>query len=257
MTEHFLVVGAQRSGTTYLYQVLDEHPGVAMARPVWPEPKFFLDDDKFDRGMDWYEETFFFHAEPGQIRGEKSVGYLESAVAADRIVATLPHARIVAILRDPIERAVSNYRFSVANGLEDRSIEAALGADSPEVERDGGWFVVGDRRIAANPFDYRRRGHYIEDLWRYAASFGRERMHVMVFEDAVGSAGELARLYGFLGVDPGFVPEALATVFNATAGEPSQLAEKLRNELADYYAPLNAALAAEFDLDLSSWEFGR
>ena len=126
---------------------------------------------------------------PRQIRGEKSVGYLESAVAADRIVATLPHARIVAILRDPIERAVSNYRFSVANGLEDRSIEAALGADPPEVEHDGGWFVVGDRRIAANPFDYRRRGHYVEDLRRYAASFGRERMHVMVFEDAVGSAG--------------------------------------------------------------------
>lgn len=252
--DHFFVVGAQRSGTTYLYRILDEHPGIAMARPVWPEPKFFFDDEKYRRGIEWYEATYFAHARDGQRRGEKSVGYLESDVAADRIVAALPEALIVAILRNPVDRAVSNYRFSCDNGLETLPIDEALTADEDaRVVRNGEWYVVGDRRIGANPFAYRRRGHYVDDLNRYADRFGRDRMRVMVFEDTVGSAAAVADLYRFLGVDPNFEPETLRSVVNPAPGPPSRIAPALRRELEAHFAPWNDALADAFDLDLTGW----
>jgi len=255
MPEHFFVVGAQRSGTTYLHRVLDEHPGIAMARPVWPEPKFFFDDEKYVAGVDWYEETFFAHAKPSQLRGEKSVGYLESEVAADRIAAAFPTARIVAILRNPVDRAISNYRFSVENGIETLPIDEAMTIDETHrAQRDGRWFVVNDLRIAANPFIYRRRGRYVEDLRGYTRRFGKDRVHVMVFEDVVGSSDGVARLYRFLGVDPDFAPPTLPSVVNAASNAPTAVADSLRRHLAEHFAPSNRALADEFELDLSSWE---
>lgn len=257
MAEHFFVVGAQRSGTTYLHRVLDVHPGIAMARPVWPEPKFFFDDDQYRRGLDWYEQEYFGHAEPGQLRGEKSVGYLESTVAADRIAASIPNASILAILRNPVDRAVSNYRFSSDNGLETLSVEEALTCDEDaRVVQDGEWFLVGERRIGANPFAYRKRGRYVDDLQRYVERFGRERLHVMVFEETVGSGDAIAQLYSFLGLDAGFVPPTLNAVVNAADGAHDPLSPSLRHDLEAYFAPWNAALSEAFKLDLTAWAPG-
>ena len=253
MPEHFFVVGAQRSGTTYLYRILDEHPEIVMARPVRPEPKFFFDDSLYERGLDWYESQFFPADGGRRLRGEKSVGYLESEVAADRIATSFPDAPIVAILRNPVDRAVSNYGFSVENGLETLPIEAALtGDEETRAGRHGEWFVVADQRIAASPFAYRRRGRYVEDLRRYARRF--DRLHVIVFEDTVGSQEAAARLYRFLGVDPDFSPTGLEAVVNPGSVHTEPPPGGLRRELEEYFAPFNRVLAAEFSLDLSAWE---
>jgi hypothetical protein len=111
------------------------------------------------------------------------------------------------------------------------------------------------RNVApANPFRYRGRGEYVVDLRRYASRFGRDRLHVMVFEDTMGSAVALAGLFGFLGVDAGYLPAVLDTVVNAAAGEPTSISAELRHRLAEHFAPFNRALADEFGLDLSSWQ---
>ena len=257
MPDRFFVVGAQRSGTTYLHRVLDEHPGIVMAQPVWPEPKFFSDGEQFARGIGWYDATYFHGADATLVWGDKSVGYLESENAATRIAATVPSARIVAVLRNPVDRAVSNFRFSVGHGLETLPIEEALTADEEaRVERDGDWFVVAGRRIGASPFAYRRRGHYVVDLRRYARLFGRERMHVLVFENAVGSPLALRALYSFLGVEPEFAAPSAATIVNRADADADDAAlpDALRRRLEDEFALDNAALAAEFALDLSAWD---
>ena len=111
--------------------------------------------------------------------------------------------------------------------------------------------IVAGRRIAANPFLYRRRGRYVTDLRRYAELFGRDRMHVVLFEDIVGSRPAVAALYGFLGVDGGFVPPDLGSVINAGTADRVALPEVLRRTLAAEFAPWNEALAEEFGLDLS------
>ncbi|HEX9855276.1 MAG TPA: sulfotransferase [Acidimicrobiia bacterium] len=254
MPDHFFVVGAQRSGTTYLYRLLEAHPEIAMARPLRPEPKFFLDDGQHGRGGGWYLDTYFRHAGDAAALGEKSVGYLESERAARRIAEAHPAATIVAVLREPIARAVSHYGFSVESGVETRDIETALGGDLDLARGNAGWFEVGDTRIASDPFAYRRRGRYRDDLAVYRGLFPSEQLVVILFEDLVSSpGGAAARLYGQLGVDPGFRPRDPDVVVNP-GPRPPGLSPGLLADLADYFREANRALAEEFGLDLSPWD---
>src|SRR5919108_4548906 len=124
-SNRFFIIGAQRCGTTALAQLLDIDPRIELARPLRPEPKFFLDEALTARGTDYYERTYF--SDPGALReGEKGTSYIESAEAARRIARAYPAARILTVIREPVARAVSNYRFSVANGMEDLPPEEAL-----------------------------------------------------------------------------------------------------------------------------------
>ena len=117
----FIIGGAPRSGTTWLYTLLDRHPGVYMAKPAKPEPKFFLVDSLVREGA----RLLLAHMvcrrrHAGRDAGEKSTDYLESAPAADRIARDLPGVRLVFILREPVSRAYSNYLWTKMEQL-DRS----------------------------------------------------------------------------------------------------------------------------------------
>ena len=100
----FLIAGAPRSGTTWLYHLLDRHPDVFMAKPARPEPKFFLVDELYERGFHHYVETWFDGSSAYTAAGEKSTNYLESSSAADRIHRHVPDVRLVFILREPTQR---------------------------------------------------------------------------------------------------------------------------------------------------------
>ncbi len=126
MIRHLLVIGAQRCGTTYLHTMLDSHEQVTMARPAKPEPKVFCSDEATRRGPEWYRETYFAHAGDELLLGEKSTSYLEDPNAPARARGMLGEVHVLAILRDPVKRAISNWRFSTDNGLETRSLETAL-----------------------------------------------------------------------------------------------------------------------------------
>ena len=108
------IVGAQRCGTTSVATTLAQHPEVALAQPLRPEPKWFLDPGASDR-VPAYLDTFFgdVGAEV-RLRLEKSTSYLESGVARTEIAAAFPDAQLIVVLRDPVDRAVSHYGFSVA-----------------------------------------------------------------------------------------------------------------------------------------------
>jgi hypothetical protein len=239
MPDHFVIVGAQRSGTTYLYGLLDEHPEIEMAKPVRPEPKFFLDYDRYALGLDAYEAQLFSGADPrAHVRGEKSTSYIESEVAARRIAAMLPDAPVVVIVRDPVARALSNYRFSVQHGVESLAVDDALRGSAP-----GGrpW----DRaQFSVSPFDYLARGRYVEYLERLSAHIASERVHVVVFEELVADPGVVAQLYARLGVEPAFVPSGIGTAVNAAADLGDPIPPPLEAWLRDYFREPNRRLAA-------------
>jgi hypothetical protein len=249
----FFVIGAQRSGSTWLYRMLDEHPDIAMNKPVRPEPKFFLVGEEFDRGLDWYDGRYFAHATPGQLRGEKSVGYLESDAAARRMEQTVPDSRVVAILRDPVDRALSHYRFSVVNGLETLDVDAALASEGDRAARDGDFFVVGDRRLASDPFAYRRRGEYVLDLEKWRPFEARGLLKVLVFEHAVSDRRVVRDLFDFLGVDDSFEPPGFEQVVNASAETESSPGRATIDRLREHFRGPNALLAERFGLDLDLW----
>jgi Sulfotransferase family len=244
------VIGAQRCGTTSLHHLLDAHPGIEMARPVRPEPKFFLDDARFALGMAHYDAAYFSQKPGARLRGEKGTSYLESDAAATRIAQEFPDARIVAIVREPVARAISHWRFSVENGAETLPLEEALKRE--EARRED----YDRSRFSVSPFAYLKRGRYADDLARWAARFPRDHIRVLVAERFLGDAEALADLYAWLGVDAGFRPEGIGTARNASAPAPKgadRLAPETAAWLKDQFAEPNRRLAREWGLDLSAW----
>ena len=244
----FFIVGAQRSGTTYLYRILDEHPEIEMSHPARPEPKFFLLDELFSKGLPHYEKTYFGRKPGARTFGEKTTSYCESEAAARRIHASYPDARIIWILRDPVDRAVSNYVFSRNFGIETLDMEEAFRSESGR--RDD----FDRSRFSMSPFAYLQRGEYLPYLKRYEALFPAERTRILLHEELMGNREAISALYGWLGADPGFSPPSLSERINAEERADVSLSPSLEAYLRDHFREPNRELARHTGLDLSAWK---
>lgn len=206
----FLTIGAPKSGTTALHAALARHPGLFLS-PV-KEPKFFLTDGppptrggpgdvQTYREHIWRREDYealFSAAPPGTLTGESTPLYLYDLAAQRRIRAAIPDARLIVVLRDPVERAHSNWTHLWSAGLE--PIGDILRACEEE-----------QRRIAAGwaPFwHYRGLGRYGEQLAHLFTLFPREQVLVFRYRDLVDRPAEtLDRICRFLGVETGVITE--------------------------------------------------
>jgi hypothetical protein len=246
----FLIGGAARSGTTWLYHLLARHPQVYMAAPVRPEPKYFLVDELYARGLDYYSATWFASAPAGCLAGEKTTYYLESAPARDRIHRDLPGVRLIFLLRDPVERAYSNYLWSKQNGLETEDFRTALRLEG---QREA---ALPPSLRFVRPHAYFSRGLYADLLRPFLELFGRANVLCLRFEDVRSRPAQLAsRLSDFLGIAPW--PEgatSLGVVNESDKRNAAPLAPAPRRELADRYEGPNRRLAALLDWDYPIWD---
>jgi hypothetical protein len=245
----FVIAGAPRSGTTWLYHLLARHPGVRMASPPRPEPKFFLVDELYALGLDWYSRTWFQDVPQGAVCGEKSTNYLESANAARRIAQDLPGVRLVFILRDPAERAWSNYVWSRMNGMESESFERALELEEQR-ERD----LAPERRFS-RPHAYFSRGLYARMLRPWFELFPHDHILCLRCEDIARTPGELAaRLHRFLRVaERPRDAKGLGIVNASETGH--QPAASTRALLQARYAEPNRRLAALLGPGFELWSW--
>jgi hypothetical protein len=197
----FLIIGGQKCGSTSLFRNLAESPEVLPARK---EIHFF--DVQFDRGVDWYRTHFRFEGADGAaggrtITGEASPYYLFHPLAPQRARAVAPDARLIALLRNPVRRAVSHYYHEVGNGVEELPLAQAL-------EREPERLAGEAERIAAEPgyssfahrhFSYQARGDYLVQLEAWLAAFPREQLLVLNSERLFGAPDEeMRRVYDFL-----------------------------------------------------------
>ena len=244
MIRHLLVIGAQRCGTTYLHALLDAHPEITMARPSRPEPKVFCSGEVASRGARWYRDTYFRHATSERILGEKSTSYLEDAEAATRAAEVLGEVHVVAVLRDPVERAISNWRFSSRHGFETRGLEAALR------ENLAGTTPWDPRRTSVSPYAYLERGRYHEYLQPWIDAFP-DTSHVVFLEDLVKDDQTTVDLLTRLGVSPDPAAEPPATKMNSSRRVGSGgLSGELLGTLETYYESSNLALSAQLGREL-------
>ncbi len=241
-SRHFLVIGGQRCGTTYLHSLLEAHPGIAMARPARPEPKVFHSDELTDRGVEWYDATFFGHAVPGQLLGDKSTSYLEDPDAPARARRMLGEPGVVVVLRDPVERAVSNWRFSTDHGLETRPAEEALTANLTEQRA---WDPATS---SVSPFAYLERGRYVDHLAPWLKEL--PDTYVLFLTELLDDATVVPRLLAGLGADASYVPTDPGTAVNRSEAPLPQLSSRLRERLEEYFADSDAALARLLGRDL-------
>ena len=223
MLPNFLVIGAAKAGTTSLHDYLRQHPEVFVA-PV-KEPRFFAYDGRplpaGGPGLDWIHdatvtdvtayEALFDDAGGARARGEASPLYLYSVHAAARIAARVPAAKLVAILRDPADRAFSHFLHLRRDRLEPcTSFADALAREEQRIAADWDW-----------SFHYRALGFYDAQLTRYATLFPPGSLHVELYEDlARDAAGVARRVFSFLGVDETFEPDVRARL--NTGGVPRE-----------------------------------
>ncbi|MFJ5602491.1 sulfotransferase family protein [Micromonospora parva] len=236
----FLVIGAQRCGTTSLYHHLAAHPRVRV--PTGKELQYF--SVHHARGARWYRGHFPRLA-PGERTFEASPYYLFHPSVPARVAAALPQARFVVLLRDPVQRAYSHYLHTRSYGVEPLSFADALDAEEERLARATrrGPDSPAAHRALRN-HSYAARGRYAEQLNRWFAHVPRERIHVARTEDLhadpAGTYGEIVR---FLGL-PAFTPEAFTRHTRRVDPGVSELTPALRERLSEQFAPHNARLAA-------------
>lgn len=258
----FLVIGAKRGGTTSLYRNLVTHPDVLPLMPSREKikgPHYF--DTRYHLGHNWYRSHFPTVAErryraraSGRrvVSGESSPYYLFHPHAACRAHALVPSARIVVLLRDPIDRAYSHWKERTHHGVETLGFEAAIDAE-PERLRGERERLLADERyysFAHEHFSYVAQGLYLEPLLRWLRRYPREQVLVALSEDLYADPrGVLDRVVAFLGLAPHAFPETRH--WNHQPAEP--VAPATRARLAALVAEPNRRLAAYLDLELP-WE---
>jgi Sulfotransferase domain len=244
----FIMIGAQRCGTTSLFRALLAHPQVV--RPTFHKGVNYFDLNYY-RGSRWYRGHFPFRevarrrTEPygGPCVFEASGYYLYHPFAPQRIAHDLPGVKLVVMLRDPAERAFSAYKHEYARGFEQETFERALELEdlrlTGEIERMG-----EDPRyesFAHRHHSYRHRGHYADQLERVFRYFSREQVYIIDSETFFAEpVGEYRRLLAFLGLRP--AEPASFGQHNARPGAP--MAVPMRRMLDDYYRPHNERLAS-------------
>jgi len=157
----FVIIGAQKGGTSFLYHVLTQHPLVEPA--VRKEVRYF--EGLFDLGIEWYRWCFpqpKWKAGRWTISGEATPSYLFRPLVAKRMAETVPQVRLIALLRNPIDRAYSHYQMQVTRGTEPRTFEEAIEQQNST---------------------YLPRGIYVDQLLRWSEYFGKEQMLVLKSED--------------------------------------------------------------------------
>lgn len=258
MTPSVIVVGAQRSGTTTMFRLLEAHPD--LLRPTLTKGTGYFDDE-FDRSWDWYVGHFPLRrpgdprSAAGRLTFECSGYYLFHPLAAGRIAAALPDVRVVVLVRDPVARALSAHRHEYARGFERLPLEQALAAEEARVAGEEARLATepGYRSFAHRHHAYLQRGEYARQIGRFHRALGVDRVHVVdadrFFADPEGRFGALQRELGLRDWTP---PRVEA--WNARPAPPP--GGHLEARLREHFAPHDEALA-ELLGDLPSWRRGR
>jgi Sulfotransferase domain len=235
----FVVIGTQKGGTSYFYRLLTEHPLVRGAAAK--ELHFF--DNKFAEGVGWYRRCFSEgECVDGQrtITGEASPSYLFDPQVPERMARIVPEARLIALLRNPVDRAYSHYQMELRRGKEARSFEEATDEEMTSAE--------GERNTVDVRYAYLTRGLYAEQLERFSCFANRKRLLVVKSENLFARRLEvLEGVFRFLRLPP-FESTLLPPAGRATY-EPME--PGTRRRLEGFFAPHNERL-----YDLLSTDFG-
>ncbi len=254
MLADFLIVGAMKSGTSSLYAYLAQHPQLM---PSYIKEVHFFDGCKaqqctekvnnFRKGEAWYRAHFPLKTDPHNRAFEATPLYLFYPHAAKRIFATNPEMKIIIILRNPTERAISHYFHVRQRGGESLPIMEALQADYDRQESD----MIDEDGYRKKSFyypSYKRRSLYSQQIKRFLRYFPKEQMLILSSEDLFAHPEHMVKqVFAFLGVDTEFTVKDLTpqnVAMNKVAVDP-----KVRQYLNDYFLPYNKELYALLDRD--------
>lgn len=245
----FIVLGAQKAGSTSLHQYLRQHPQIFPSRKK--EVHYF--DLHLDKGTIWYREHFPLRYSlklRNAITGETSPYYLYHPHAAQRIAQLLPEVKLICLLRNPVDRAISQYWHARTLGFESLPIEKAFDAEDRRLRNE-------KKRLAKNPeaqsyahrkWSYMDRGCYADQLRRYFQYFSRDSFLILKSENLFTETQKTYdRVTDFLGVDR-YVLKTMQASNSRSYPEPNaRLKRRLQSRFEGRNKELFELLGREFE----------
>ena len=251
----FFIIGAQKCGTTSLYYYLVAHPSIASA---WRKELSFFDSN-FQKGLSWYRGQFplsirKYYAEhirkQAFITGEACPEYLFHPNVPKRVVEIFPQAKLIVLLRNPVDRAYSHYRHQVARGRQKLSFEDAIACEEERTRGDAEKMVTNENYYNYTISSYLARGVYVDQLQRWFRWFPREQFLIHRSEDLYTNPTTIYKqTLEFLNL-PYLGPMMEYAVYNkALPTLSSKIDLKLRKRLVEYFEPYNLRLYELLDRD--------
>lgn len=242
----FIIIGAQRCGTTSLYDYLSHHPQIIPS----PVKELFYFDDYYTRPINWYKSFFPTEKQKEKlerdlvarvITGEASPSYFFHPYAAKRIKETLPDVKLILVLRDPIERAYSHYNHIKRLNREPLSFEEALAKEleriTPDIEKLAkDEFYKADQR---RDYSYLTRGYYAKQLKEWFKHFPKEQLLIVQSEEFYR---ETPKVYNEIVEYLGLNSYTLPTFEAKNALKYAKMAPETKEKLKAYFAPKNEEL---------------
>jgi hypothetical protein len=248
MMPTFIIIGVQKGGTTSLYRYLTAHPNIA---PIYiKEPHFF--DIYFHKGLPWYRAHFPTSVEKYYARyfqkhdlitGEASPYYVVHPLAAQRIAKTLPKVKLIVLLRNPIDRAYSQYQHQLRQpGVEALSFEEAIDVEEQRLAGEEDKLRNDETYVSFNHrhYSYLARSTYINQLPNWMSIFPKEQLLILKSEDLYTDATRIVQqTLEFLNV-PALPQGQTYKAFNEARYSPMNPAT--RERLVEYFKPYNERL---------------
>jgi Sulfotransferase domain len=249
MEPDFLIIGAQRAGTTSLYSYLKQHPVVIPSWLVRKELHYF--STNFEKSDSWYKGHFPLRLRASWVErksglaamtGEASPYYLFHPFAPERVAVRLPQAKLLVLLRDPVQRAYSHYRKEVAFGFEPLSFQEAIAQEPSRLAGEVERMLVDPnyQSFRHQHYSYVSRGVYLDQLLRWAPLFPPARLLILGSESFFSHpCKEMQRAFDFLGLS-GYVSDSY--VKHNPSASKTEMDPAIEEHLTNLFRPHNQRL---------------
>lgn len=239
---NFLIIGAQKAGTSSLYKYLIQHPAILPA--YQKEIHFFTIPDLYFKGHSWYRAHFPTGLMRGKnLTGEASPSYLFFPLVPERVHKAMPQIKLIVLLRDPAARAFSNYHHQVRRGLETLSFEQAIEQESERLGNDLQKTIDNPtfHSLELAHHSYLLRGRYVDQIRRWRRYFSPEQMLILKSEEFYDNPQQIvSQAASFLELPNWEANPAIFQRFNP--GAYDKMPPKTRQFLTDYFKSANEEL---------------
>jgi len=252
----FIIIGCQKCATTSLYDYLVQHPSILSA--AQKEIHYF--DSNYNIGITWYKSFFptVFSKNMQKlykrkfVTGEASPMYIFNSIVPKRMSKVLPHVKLIAILRNPIDRAYSHYNMQVKNGYETLSFEEAINSEEKRISGEREREEQNENYVGINlrDYSYLSRGLYVNQLKSWMNYFPKNQFLILSTEDLEDNPNLIVnQIFEFLEIPP----YKIHNLQKLNVGEYKSMNTSTRMKLIDYFKPyneqLNRLLNRNFDWD--------
>lgn len=237
----FVVVGTQKAGTSALDKYLREHPGIEM--PRWKELHFFDNDKAYENKEKRNLKDFYFRNDTSKVYGECTPIYLYWTPSLERLKDHSPGAKIIVILRNPVERAYSHWNMEISRGWEDREFKQCIEEEIAEIKQK----VKVQHRVKS----YVHRGLYGEQIEKVYSLFPKEQVLFLKYEDfRANQVFTLNEIFSFLGISLiENIPERKSTKIIYK----SKITPLEKVQLLDFFEPTIKEVEKLLSWDCSDW----